>query len=483
MNFNSFSYMLFLPATVLLYFILPTKIRWAFLLGCSYFFYMCWNAKYALLMLASTVITFISGLLIAKVGTVRWKKVWVVLSFASNLAILFFFKYYNFLADTINNTFTSLQATLQLPNFEILLPVGISFYTFQALSYTMDVFRGTMTPTQHFGKYALFVSFFPQLVAGPIERSEHLLSQFDETHRFDFDAAKDGMLLILIGMFKKVMIADRLAWTVNAVFDNFHEYSGAALCIATVFFAFQIYCDFSGYSDIAIGSAKLMGFRLMTNFDRPYLADSISGFWQKWHISLSTWFRDYLYIPLGGNRRGQKLWIRNILIVFLVSGLWHGANWTFVMWGALHGLYQMIGKLTKAARQSLYEHIKLPRCPTMLHIGSWTVTFTLVCLAWIFFRAKTVMDAFNIVARIFTGTGGLSISQTGVNKYDFLLSLILIVGLFILEVVQPIINGREFIKKQILPVRWGIYYLMLFAIILFGVYGDLSDAAFIYFQF
>ena len=294
---------------------------------------MCWNVKYALLIALSTLITYASGLLIHW----RRKRLWVLLSFASNLAILFFFKYFGFFLDNLTAALALAGVAFKRPAFDVILPVGISFYTFQALSYTMDVYRGEVEPERNPFRYALFVSFFPQLVAGPIERSKNLLGQLYERHDFDPDRARDGMLLMLWGMFEKIVIADRLALLVDYVYDHYAQLPGATIVLATVFFAFQIYCDFGGYSHIAIGAAQVMGFTLMENFRRPYLAQSAAEFWRRWHISLSTWFRDYLYIPMGGSRRGAFRKYLNTMVTFLVSGLWHGANWSFVVWGGLNG--------------------------------------------------------------------------------------------------------------------------------------------------
>ena len=347
MLFNSVDFLVFFPIVTMVYFLLPHKVRWVWLLVTSYYFYMCWNAKYALLMATSTAITWLSGLLIAKAGEIqdetkqaRRKKLWVALSFLLNLAILFFFKYFNFFLNNLNALAGLIGVEVQVPAFDVILPVGISFYTFQALSYTMDVYRGEIPPERNIFRYALFVSFFPQLVAGPIERSKNLLGQLYEYHTFDPQRVRDGLMLMLWGMFEKVVIADRVSMLVTYVYDNYTTLPGGAVILATVLFAVQIYCDFGGYSDMAIGAAQVLGFRLMENFHRPYLSRSAGEFWHRWHISLSTWFRDYLYIPLGGNRKGTARKYLNVMITFLTSGLWHGASWNFVVWGGLNGGYQ-----------------------------------------------------------------------------------------------------------------------------------------------
>jgi len=333
MLFNSAEFLIFFPIVVLTYFLIPHKIRHIWLLVCSYFFYMCWNPKYALLMATSTIITYASGVLIEKYYERR--KLWVGLSFVSNLSILFFFKYFDFALNNINQLLEYLGVSVITTTFDVVLPVGISFYTFQALSYTMDVYRGEIKAQKNLAKYALFVSFFPQLVAGPIERSGNLLNQIDERHTFDCDRVKRGLLLMAWGFFEKLMIADRAAILVNQIYGNYENYGSVALILATLAFAVQIYCDFSGYSDIAIGAAQVMGFSLMQNFRQPYFSLSIAEFWRRWHISLSTWFRDYLYIPLGGSRCSKIKKYRNLMVTFMVSGLWHGSSWNYVIWGGV----------------------------------------------------------------------------------------------------------------------------------------------------
>lgn len=346
MLFNSYNFMIFFPIVTIIYFLIPHKARYIWLLIASYFFYMCWNVKYALILLASTAITYISAIFIDKEDKkqleekqkIKSKKYWVILSIVTNLVILFLFKYFNFFLENINKFLLSFNVKLTEQRLNVILPVGISFYIFQALSYTIDVYRKTVKPEKNFLKYALFVSFFPQLVAGPIERSSNLLRQINEKHYFDFQRVKDGILLMLWGFFQKIIIADRAAIVVDTIFNNYSSYGGIYIIFAVILFAFQIYCDFAGYSGIAIGAAKVMGFELMENFKSPYLSKSISEFWRRWHISLSSWFRDYIYIPLGGNRKGTLRKYINLMIVFLLSGLWHGANWTFVIWGALNRL-------------------------------------------------------------------------------------------------------------------------------------------------
>lgn len=487
MLFTSFSYIVFLPCVCLLYYLLPHRFRWVLLLAASYFFYGCWSAKYALLMLLSTAITFASGALMDWAN--RWKsapriKKWLVaLSFGANLAILFLFKYYGFFLDSVQVLMDRLELALHLPDFSPVLPVGISFYTFQALSYTMDVYRGKIACQRHFGKYALFVSFFPQLVAGPIERSANLLPQFDETHTPDTEEIRDGLMLIVLGMFQKLVIADRLAKLVDLVYNDVGSYGGMAYVIATLFFTFQIYCDFGGYSNIAIGSARLLGFRLMRNFHHPYLARSIQEFWRRWHISLSTWFKDYLYIPLGGSRVSKARWAFNTMVVFLVSGLWHGAAWTFVIWGGLHGAYQLAGRFGAPIRAKARAVLHVRENSPAHVFFSTLLTFSLVAFAWGFFRVNSFADMVTILSRLHTGWNLDSLRELAdaVTRQEFILSFALIAALYALDWAAEQWDLWAALKRRCLPVRWVTYYTALLAIILFGVYGQ--TGTFIYFQF
>ena len=351
MLFNSLEFIIFFPIVVAAYFALNPKYRWILLLLASYYFYMCWNYKYIVLIMFSTVVDYCSGILMYRTNKTGLRKLLLLASLTTNLGLLFFFKYFNFFGETVNYFFERFNIFAEVPAYSFLLPVGISFYTFQTLSYTIDIYRKKQTPEYHFGRFALFVSFFPQLVAGPIERSVNLIPQFRQDFKFDYERVRDGILFMVWGFFKKVVIADRLAEYVNLVYNNPTESEGFQNIIATFFFSIQIYCDFSGYSDIAIGAALILGYRLMTNFRRPYFALNIREFWQRWHISLSTWFRDYVYISLGGNRVVKWRWFYNLFITFLVSGLWHGANWTFVIWGALHGFYLIFAIWTIKIRE------------------------------------------------------------------------------------------------------------------------------------
>jgi D-alanyl-lipoteichoic acid acyltransferase DltB (MBOAT superfamily) len=489
--FNSIHFLLFFMVVALLYFVVPQKLRWVWLLVSSYYFYMSWNARYALLMATSTAITYVGGRLIARTErhtdaqkAARQKKWWVALSFGSNLAILFFFKYFHFAADNLNVALLAVGIRILRPGFDVLLPVGISFYTFQALSYTMDVYRGETTAERNFGKYALFVSFFPQLVAGPIERSKNLLKQVNQPHTFHFDRVKNGLLLMLWGYFEKLVIADRAAMLVNQVYTHYPEYGRVPIAVATLLFAVQIYCDFCGYSDIAIGAAQVMGFSLMENFRRPYLSRSIGEFWRRWHISLSSWFRDYLYIPLGGSRNGRLKTCRNVLLTFLASGLWHGAGWTFVVWGLLHGFFQIMGGLLKPLRQKLTAFFHI-RTDTFSHrLLQCLFTFALVDFCWIIFRAPDIASAFGILRGLFAGSLTAGIHAMGLSAPDSAVLLAGVAVLFAVSLLREKFSLRRALEKQNLWFRWGVVLMAVFTVLIFGVYGPgFNASSFIYFQF
>lgn len=485
MLFNSVEFLLFFPIVTLLYFVLPHKVRYLWLLAASYYFYMCWNPTYALLMLTSTAITYASGLVLQKAAEKGTKKWCVAVSFTLNLAILFFFKYFYFTLDNINVVLGWLQVAPLAPKFDVVLPVGISFYTFQALSYTVDVYRGELKAEKNFLKYALFVSFFPQLVAGPIERSKNLVAQFSERHCFDYERAKSGLLLMLWGFFQKLVIADRLAIAVNEVYNRLGDHSGAAAVLATVCFAFQIYCDFASYSDIARGAAQVMGFRLMRNFRQPYFSYSIATFWRNWHISLSTWFRDYLYIPLGGNRKGSVRKYINLFIVFLTSGLWHGASWNFVIWGAAHGIYQVVGGITKKTRDRLWRALHIsPDGKVRKAVGIGT-TFVLVTLAWVFFRADSLSAAKAVFSKMFLSFAPLAGEGFGLDAPEWWVAGLALLVLFAVSLCNRRgISVRQKILQQKLPIRWSVYLLGVFVVLIFGIYGPgFSESQFIYFQF
>ncbi len=480
MLFNSFQFIWFFPLVVLVHFALPHRFRWVWLLAASYYFYMCWRAKYAFLLLGSTTLTYVTGILIGKAETERARKGWLVVSLVGNLGLLFFFKYSDFANESLRAVFGHLHLDYAVPVLGILLPVGISFHVFQSISYDIDVYRKRMPPEKHFGMFAVYNSFFPQLVAGPIERAINLLPQFRKHLRFDPVAASWGLKLMLWGMFKKVVIADRLAQFTSPVFDHPVGHSGASLLLATYFFAFQIFCDFSGYTDIAIGAAKVMGFDLMKNFNRPYFADSIADFWRRWHISLSTWFKDYLYFPLGGNRVGQARWCLNVLVVFLVSGLWHGANWTYVIWGGLHGFYLVAGELGQGFRARMAATLGLHKHPLVLRAMGILLAFHLVLFAWIFFRVRSLHDALYILKTIAMGLGSRGWDKLA-QPVPVVASSILLIGL--LELVHSL-QARPAMWSALInsPVawRWAAYLALLLGILNLR---PTQVSPFIYFQF
>ena len=484
MNFNSLEYLIFLPVTILLYFITPHKYRNYLLLALSYFFYMCWRPEYALLILTSTAVTYLCGRLIG--SRPRHKKMWVALSLTINLAILFFFKYFNFAADIITAVLQKAGLAITAPSLDVLLPVGISFYTFQALGYTVDVYRGKLEPEKNFGIYALFVSFFPQLVAGPIERSTNLLPQFKEKHRFSWENIRLGMLPFLWGMFKKIVIADQLAVLVNTVYASPADFLPSQLAVATAAFAFQIYCDFSAYSDIARGSAQMLGFKLMRNFNSPYFAVSVQDFWRKWHISLTTWFRDYLYFPLGGSRCAKWRNYLNIMIIFLVSGLWHGAALTFIIWGFLNGIYQIIGKLLAPVKKAVLDFFHIPENPVLTWLR-YIITFALICLTWVYFRADSIGDANLIVSSLLgfaeTGAGSFTLISMGLSMPALKVLTGALVLLLAADYLQTRIKLNERINSNIV-VSCAVWFLLLAVIFIFGSYGAGYDPQdFVYFQF
>jgi len=479
MLFNSLQFLFFFPIVAALYFILPHRIRWVLLLLASYYFYMSWVPSYAILILCTTFVTYLCAIAIGKMNNAMIKKLLVAACLVVVMGVLVLFKYYGFLAGSIREIAVHLGAPRpDIPALKILLPVGISFYTFQSAGYVIDVYRGRVKPENHFGIYALYVSFFPQLVAGPIERSFNLLPQFREKVDFEYRRVTDGLKLMAWGFFLKVVIADNLAVYVNAVYSKPSAHHGPALLVATYLFAFQIFCDFAGYTEIAIGAARILGFDLMENFERPYFAKSIPEFWRRWHISLSTWFRDYLYIPLGGNRVSLSRWSFNLFFVFLVCGLWHGAAWTFVAWGALHGLYMVVSVLTKRLRTRAEEGAGLDPGGPLVRFMKVMVTFHLVCFGWIFFRANSMSDALYIVSGLFAGwTEGL---QEVVNPVRLMLYITLVAFLLGVHLVQRRVTVRDYIIRQPVHFRWAGYFALILGIFFFGRFEG-SD--FIYFQF
>ena len=498
MLFNSIDFLIFLPIVLVIYYIIPMKYKHIWLLISSYYFYMCWNAKYVLLIFVSTVITYLSGILIDKVEKTwpdvndigKYKKLILALSFVSNLGILFYFKYINFTLDIVTRVLSKMNISMNVPVFDVILPVGISFYTFQALSYSVDVYRGEVAPEHDFFRYALFVSFFPQLVAGPIERSKNLLTQLREPRKFDFGYAFDGILLMLWGFFLKIVLADRIAIFVDTVYGDCEHYQGIYLIVATVLFAVQIYCDFSGYSSIAMGTAKLLGIELMDNFNAPYLSTSVADFWRRWHISLTSWFKDYLYIPLGGSKKGSLRKYFNKMIVFMLSGLWHGAQLTFVVWGAINGLYQVIGEILMPIRKKVSDIIGINRNSEGFYALSALATFALVDFTWIFFRADSLGRAIYIIKsilnteNIWTLFDG-SLYNCGLDEKNFRLMVIAVIILLIADILKRKgIRVREIILRQDGYIKCLVVSFSILLIMVFGKYGPAYDAVnFIYFQF
>ena len=494
MLFNSLDFMIFFPIVVLVYFIIPRKIRYIWLLVASYYFYMCWNAEYALLIGISTVITYLSGILLGKFQKAWLRKLVVALSFLSNLGILVFYKYFDFILENVNLLLQKMDMQLVSNPFDIILPVGISFYTFQALSYTMDVYRKEIEPEKNPFRYALFVSFFPQLVAGPIERSKNLLKQVkdaDTMKLWNYDRIASGVVMMVWGLFQKMVIADRISIYVDSVYENLYAVGTMETVFAAIGFSIQIYCDFAAYSTIAIGAAKVMGFELMENFDTPYFATSIKEFWRRWHISLSTWFRDYLYIPMGGNRKGKIRKYFNVLVTFLVSGLWHGASWNYVLWGGLHGIYQVIGEILMPVRKKIVSLLKVNESVFSYKFGQILFTFSLTTLTWVFFRAKTLEEALYFFERMFTRWNpwvffNEGLYNFGLDRVEVNILFVALITMFLVEWVKYTKNKliSDFLMEQNLWFRWLVVIGWIVVILVYGEYGITFDSnQFIYFQF
>ena len=498
MLFNSLDFLIFFPIVLVVCFIIPAKVRYIWLLLASYYFYMSWNAGYAVLILFSTVVTWLGGLGIEWCKNQKWRKKkiakgkkWcVAIGFILNLGVLCYFKYTNFLMDNLQAIFNAVHIELQVPKFDILLPVGISFFTFQALSYLMDVYRGEIYAEKNFFRYALFVSFFPQLVAGPIERSKNLLKQLAVPAKFKIENVREGIYLMVWGYFLKMVLADRIAIFVDTVYGSYTKYQGIYLFVAAVLFAVQIYCDFYGYSVIAMGCAKVLGYDLMDNFNAPFFARSIAELWRRWHISLNSWFRDYLYIPLGGNRKGKARKYINMLIVFFVSGLWHGANWTYVVWGVMNGVYQMIGGWLKPVRDRFVHILHLNRESISHKLMQTVITFLLFAFSIIFFRAPSIKAAFEIIVNMVTIQNPWvlfdgSLYQCGLDQKNFTLMMWSILLLFLVDFFKYRgVKLRQVLMEQEWWLRWGILAGSILLIIVTGIWGTAyNEASFIYFQF
>ena len=498
MLFNSFEFLAFFPLVTLAYFLLPARLKTPWLLVASYYFYMGWNARYAVLIAASTLVTYLSGLLIERAGeNLRLKRLWVALSLLINLGILFFFKYANFMLESLAQVLAALHVRLALPVVDVLLPVGISFYTFQALSYTLDVYRGEIEAEHDLVKYALFVSFFPQLVAGPIERSRNLLRQVGNHKPFEWERVKYGLGLMLWGYLEKMVIADRIAIFVDHVFENYEACGGATLAAGIVLFAIEIYCDFGGYSHIAIGAAQVLGFTLMDNFRQPYFALSIGDFWSRWHISLSSWLQDYLFTPLVWSKWTQKIpflgkkakkppVLSSLMITFLVSGLWHGAAWHYVVWGGLNGGYQAVSGLTRKSRKKWQKTLHIPTKSAGYRLWQRLCTFALVCLSYVFFRAETCGQALRYLQCAFRSPGVWNTAgYTGLVRADY---AILLAGILLLFAVDVLHEKGLRLRDTLFAKPWAMQCAVLCGavcfVVLFGLYGTKSgNSQFIYFQF
>lgn len=474
MLFNSINYAIFLPLVFIIYWLIPNKYRWILLLTASYYFYMCWNIKYIFLIIIVTLISYTGALLIEKLP--QYKKYIFLIVLLTSLGILFVFKYFNFFFECLNYLLGNHFKKITL---NLLLPVGISFYTFQTLSYFIDVYKNKIKAEKHLGYYATFVSFFPQLVAGPIERPENLLPQLKKDKHFDYAKAVYGLKLMALGFFKKIVVADNLAYYVDLVYNDLANYHGFAYIMAAFFFAIQIYCDFSGYSDIAKGSAKLLNIDLTDNFKTPYFTTTIKEFWSKWHISLSSWFKDYLYIPLGGSRCSRIRHYLNLLIVFLVSGLWHGANFTFILWGLILGLLEIIEDLLKIKKN------------TKVYSISWFLRtlslFIIISFTWIFFRANNISDALYIFRHLLDGIenpiayiiSGLYSFNTSAS-YLIIMTAIYIIPLFIIDLINVKNDALTILNKRPKYIRYATYFILLLMILLLHYTGEVN---FIYFQF
>ena len=476
MLFNSVDFVIFFVVVTTLYFSLPYNKRWILLLISSCIFYMAFVPVYILILAFTIIVDYFAGIYIEK-ATGKRRKSYLILSLAANIGVLVLFKYYNFFIGNFNHLLKGFALTEPLPYLSILLPIGLSFHTFQAMSYTIEVYRGKQKAEKHFGIYSLYVMFYPQLVAGPIERPQNLLPQFREKHDFDYSRVTEGLKQMLWGFVKKLVIADRLGLYVDVVYSDPYHQGSASLIVATIFFAFQIYADFSGYSDIAIGAAKVMGFKLMTNFKRPFFSKSTAEFWKRWHISLSSWFRDYLYISIGGNKVSIPRWYFNLMFVFLISGLWHGANWTFIIWGALNGFYVVFGIITRPFRNRMNEMAgitKLPKLNLALQVLS---TFLLTCFARIFFRANSVSEAFSIVKKIVTLNTPGFLKDTTMLIYSSAGILLLTLTEYKEEYYK---NDFSLLYNKKTAVRTLTCAFLIILILILGVF---DGGQFIYFQF
>ena len=485
MTFNSWEFLLFYPIVALLYFVLPKKLKWPMLLASSYYFYMCYQANLVFLILGTTFISWVASNIIERTENKKTKKICLAVTLIVCLGVLFFYKYFNFLSGSVTSLIELFGGTPSPVVLNLILPVGVSFYTFQTLSYVIDVYRGDIKTERNFFFYALFVSFFPQLVAGPIERPGNLIPQLKNPKPWNNDDAIKGAKHMIVGFFKKVAVADLLSLYVNEIYNDVESATALGVIIATAMFAVQIYCDFSGYTDIAIGCARIMGIRLMQNFNHPYTATTIKEFWSRWHISLSSWFKDYLYFPLGGSRCSKPRHLMNLFIVFLVSGLWHGAAWTYVIWGAIHGIYQIIGNLTIGKRNALLEKVGLSKKHPVVIYARRVIVFVLVCFAWLFFRANSTADALYLVKVLFTGFGTGLAETLKIMNLDLTNILMCILSIATLIMIDHLLKYEDEIGGSYALTKNGtfIYYVWMIMFAWAILLSHDMSSTFIYFQF
>jgi len=487
MELYSLPFFIFLFVAITIYYLAPQRFRWAVLLAASYYFYGTFKLQYVALLAFSTILSYFTALFMDQQPRKQQKMKILLAGCVGNLGLLFVFKYFNFFSSSLAGTINVHDIPSRSLLANLVVPVGISFYVFQVVSYMIDVYRGTAAAERHVGLFALYVSFFPKLLAGPIERAQHFLPQLHASHGWNWVRATDGFKLMVWGLFKKVVVADRLAVFVDIVFDNPSAHEGPTLALAAVLYSFQIYCDFSGYTDIAIGISQALGFNLTDNFDRPYTARSVAGFWRRWHISFSTWLRDYLYIPLGGSRGAPTRTYANLMIVFLICGLWHGANWTFIAWGSIHGLYLCVGRASHDIRSRIRNALGLDRMPRVHRAFQNCIVFALVSLAWIFFRADSLHDALYVVTHLHTGWAH-ALTQTrlesmvllGRPRSDFVIAMACLVFFWIVHTIENHDRMRNMLSRKPFILRWPIYYAMVIAVLLLSAPGTQK---YIYFQF
>jgi D-alanyl-lipoteichoic acid acyltransferase DltB (MBOAT superfamily) len=480
MVFNSVHFAFFFVVAAALLAATPARHRWIPLLAASYYFYMCWRVEHVLVLMGATLVTYLSARAMSTCAHPGAKKMILGLCLSVNIGSLFFFKYFNFFSRSLNEALRAWNIFTDLPIMEIVLPIGISFYLFQSTGYAVDVYRGRAQPERHLGFFALFVAFWPQILAGPIGRAEQLLPQFMQAHGFDYQRVVRGLRLMLWGLLKKVVIADHLAVYVGQVYGHLETHRGFPLIFAAVFYTVQIYCDFSGYTDMARGAARIMGYELMENFSRPYFAKSMREFWQRWHISLSTWFRDYVYIPLGGRRVATWRWYTNLMITFTLSGLWHGANWTFVIWGAIHGGCLVLEYSTGGFQQRLADKLFRNKNSGGHKTVQAGITLSLVCLAWVFFRSESAAAAFYWIGHmVLLDPNQMGVSIVGASS--FMLSILLILILLLVDLNERQTRLFVYLERWPLALRWSVYTLATWAVALATIFGVRQE--FIYFQF